>query len=101
MRLFASPLIDLFRDVISSRKIIREVNCFMTWVKICGITNLEDALVAADAGADEIGFVFYPKSPRHIDPEAAARICESLPAAVERVGVIVPRSLDEISFCAR
>jgi phosphoribosylanthranilate isomerase len=73
----------------------------MTWVKICGITNLDDAVTAADAGADAIGFVFYPKSPRHVDPETAARISESLPAAVERVGVIVPRSLDEISFCAR
>jgi phosphoribosylanthranilate isomerase len=73
----------------------------MTWVKICGITNLDDALTAADAGADALGFVFYPKSPRHVDPEAAARISERLPSGVERVGVIVPRSMDEISFCAR
>ena len=73
----------------------------MTWIKICGITNLEDALVAADAGADAIGFVFYPKSPRHVDPEAAAEISEAMSNGPERVGVIVPRSIDEISFCAR
>ena len=73
----------------------------MTWVKICGITNLEDALIAVEAGADAIGFVFYRKSPRHVDPEDAARISEKLPAGLERVGVIVPRSMDEISFIAR
>lgn len=73
----------------------------MTWVKICGITNLEDALVAAEAGADAIGFVFYAKSPRHVDPEEVARISEKLPAALERVGVIVPHSLDEIAYIAR
>ena len=43
----------------------------MTWVKICGMTNLEDALVAVDAGADAVGFVFYEKSPRNITVEAA------------------------------
>jgi phosphoribosylanthranilate isomerase len=73
----------------------------MTWVKICGITNLEDALVAVEAGANAVGFVFYAKSPRHMAPEEVARISESLPAALERVGVIVPHSIDEISFIAR
>jgi len=72
----------------------------MTWVKICGITNLEDALLAVEAGANAIGFVFYAKSPRHMDPEEAARISEGLPATLERVGVIVPHSMDEISFIA-
>lgn len=61
----------------------------MTWVKICGITNLEDALVAVDAGADAIGFVFYEKSPRCITLEKVQKISRQLPETVERVGVFV------------
>ena len=61
----------------------------MTWVKICGITNLEDALVAVEAGADAVGFVFYEKSPRRISIDAARAIVEKLPDAVEKVGVFV------------
>jgi phosphoribosylanthranilate isomerase len=61
----------------------------MTWVKICGMTNLEDALVAVDAGADAVGFVFYEKSPRNITVEAAREIVKKLPENVEKVGVIV------------
>ena len=61
----------------------------MTWVKICGMTNLEDALVAVDAGADAVGFVFYEKSPRNISVEAARDIVEKLPEGVEKVGVFV------------
>jgi phosphoribosylanthranilate isomerase len=65
---------------------------FMTWVKICGITNLEDAQTAVAAGADALGFVFYEKSPRNIDPEAARKIVEKLPAEAEKVGVFVAGS---------
>src|SRR3989475_11265140 len=65
---------------------------FMTWVKICGITNLEDALTAVDAGADALGFVFYDKSPRRINVETAREIVANLPAHVEKVGVLVGES---------
>jgi phosphoribosylanthranilate isomerase len=61
----------------------------MTWIKICGMTNLEDALVAVDAGADAVGFVFYEKSPRCVSVETARRIAEKLPEGVEKVGVFV------------
>jgi phosphoribosylanthranilate isomerase len=61
----------------------------MTWVKICGITNLEDALVAVEAGADAVGFVFYEKSPRCVTVEAAREIVGKLPENVEKVGVFV------------
>jgi len=64
----------------------------MTWVKICGITNLEDAQTAVEAGADALGFVFYEKSPRNIDPEAASKIVGGLPKNLERVGVFVDQS---------
>jgi phosphoribosylanthranilate isomerase len=61
----------------------------MTWIKICGMTNLEDALTAVDAGADAVGFVFYAKSPRNITVEAARAIVEKLPDNVEKIGVFV------------
>jgi phosphoribosylanthranilate isomerase len=61
----------------------------MTWVKICGMTNLEDALTAVEAGADAVGFVFYEKSPRNISVEAAREIVEKLPERIERIGIFV------------
>ncbi len=61
----------------------------MTWVKICGMTNLDDALVAVDAGADAVGFVFYEKSPRCVTVETARDIVAKLPESVEKVGVFV------------
>src|SRR6267154_490978 len=73
----------------------------MTWVKICGTTNLEDALVAVDAGADAVGFVFYEKSPRHIAVEAAREIVEKLPEGIEKVGVFVSESADRMNAIRR
>jgi phosphoribosylanthranilate isomerase len=68
----------------------------MTWVKICGMTNLEDALTAVEAGADAVGFVFYEKSPRNISVEAAREIVEGLPEGVEKVGVFVDLEAERI-----
>ena len=79
----------------------------MTWVKICGTTNLEDALTAIDAGTEALGFVFYEKSPRKIDVEAAREIVSQLPGNVEKVGVFVnelpervARTADEVGLTA-
>jgi phosphoribosylanthranilate isomerase len=68
----------------------------MTWVKICGMTNLEDALTAVEAGADAVGFVFYEKSPRKISVEAAREIVRQLPEGVEKVGVFVDETADAV-----
>jgi phosphoribosylanthranilate isomerase len=72
----------------------------MTLVKICGITNPKDARVAADAGADAVGFVFA-ESPRRVDAEKARRISIALPENVIRVGVFVDEEPAEVSRISR
>lgn len=72
----------------------------MTWAKICGITNLEDALTAIDAGANALGFVFFAKSPRKTTVEDARKIIDRLPANIEKVGVFVLDSDENISEIA-
>ena len=65
------------------------------WIKICANTSLGDALMAAEAGADAVGFVFAP-SPRRMTAEQAAQIVPHLPAALEKIGVFVDVGFDEI-----
>ena len=69
-------------------------------VKICGITSPEDALLAAEAGADAVGLVFWPASPRHVGVPMARRISEALPASVVRVGVFVDAPADDMARAA-
>ncbi len=74
----------------------------MARIKICGITRVEDALAAAEAGADAIGLVFYAPSPRAVDAEQAARIVAALPPFVTTVGLFVdadPSDVREVLAC--
>jgi len=68
------------------------------WVKICGITNVEDAQCAIDAGADALGFVFYPDSARYILPENAHKIVQQLPLHVKKIGLFVNATPSEINL---
>jgi phosphoribosylanthranilate isomerase len=73
-------------------------------IKICGITNMEDASFVATCGADAIGFIFYPKSPRYVAPETVKTIIDKIPAEITKVGVFVNHDVAEvkqtIDFCS-
>lgn len=68
----------------------------MTRIKICGLTREADVDAAVEAGADAIGFVFYPPSPRHVTPERAAVLARRIPPFVSVVGLFVNATADEI-----
>jgi phosphoribosylanthranilate isomerase len=70
------------------------------WIKICANTSLDDALLAVEAGADALGFVFAP-SPRRVTAAEVASIVSHLPATVEKIGVFVDASLSEIYATVR
>jgi len=67
-----------------------------TRVKICGITNLHDAEIAVDAGADAVGMVFYPQSPRNISTSDAREIVDRMPPFVTTVGLFVNSSAQQV-----
>ena len=71
----------------------------MTWIKICGITNLDDGLAAANAGANALGFVFCKQSPRQVTTECAKSIIAKLPKSLEidKVGVFVDATVEQMS----
>jgi len=72
----------------------------VTWVKICGTTSLEDAMVAVEAGADAVGFVFYEKSPRFVTAERVRDIVKDLPGGVETVGVFLKEDPERVAEIA-
>ncbi len=69
----------------------------MTKIKICGITNLSDALAAVELGVDALGFVFYKPSPRYVKPDTAQKIIAALPAFISMVGVFVDEESELIN----
>ena len=72
----------------------------MTWVKICGTTNLDDAKAAVNAGADALGFIFAP-SPRQITEEAATDVIVALPASVKKIGITLNQTPDAVAKLAQ
>ncbi|MGG7605775.1 phosphoribosylanthranilate isomerase [Massilia sp. BKSP1R2A-1] len=71
-----------------------------TRIKICGITRQEDLRAAVEAGADALGFVFYPNSPRYVTPEQVAELCAVLPPYVSAVALFVNATVEEVRAVA-
>jgi len=69
----------------------------MTWIKICGTTNVDDALMSVEAGADALGFVFWESSPRNVDARTVRKIVEKLPPQTGKVGVFVREPFEHVS----
>ncbi|WBS05851.1 phosphoribosylanthranilate isomerase [Pseudoduganella sp. SL102] len=80
---------------------IEDMTMHRTRIKICGLTREEDVAAAVAAGADAIGFVFYPKSPRYVAPARAAELIATLPPFVTAVGLFVNASADEVADIVR
>ena len=72
----------------------------MTWIKICGITNMNDALKATSLGVDALGFIFAP-SPRRVEPDVAKKIILALPKTLLKVGVFVNEAPEEVQRVAK
>ncbi|HEV7813818.1 MAG TPA: phosphoribosylanthranilate isomerase [Janthinobacterium sp.] len=72
-----------------------------TRIKICGLTRPGDVAAAVDCGADALGFVFYPSSPRYVTPRKAAELMSALPPFVSTVGLFVNASVDEVATAGR
>jgi phosphoribosylanthranilate isomerase len=72
-----------------------------TRIKICGLTREEDVAAAVSAGADAVGFVFYPKSPRYVTPQRAAELIATLPPFVTATGLFVNADAEEVAATVR
>ena len=71
-----------------------------TKIKVCGMTSLKDTLVAVDAGADAVGFIFYKKSPRSVNIKTVREIVDELPPFVDAIGVFVNETAEQINKIA-
>ena len=70
-------------------------------IKVCGMTSLEDTLVAVEAGADAVGFIFYKKSPRSVTIKTVCEIVDELPPFVDAIGIFVNESVEQINKILR